>query len=80
MEIWKSDARSITLERYSIEREASEQPATVRAELLISTPTMTPSLMRIRVKYQTPDMPNPANEQNFARRLLQLVGDRIDTH
>ena len=40
MEIVKTDVRAVTLERYSIEREASGEPVTVRAELLVSTPTM----------------------------------------
>jgi hypothetical protein len=79
MEILKRDERTITLERYSIEREAKDQPATVRAELLVSTPTMTPATIRVRVKYQVQDMPNPASEGDFARRLLQLLGNRLHT-
>lgn len=79
MELFKSEARSITLERYSIERESSGQPAIVRAELLVSAPTMTPSSIRVRVKYEMPQMPAPANEQDFGRRLLQLLRNQLDT-
>jgi hypothetical protein len=80
MELFKSDFRTITLERYSIEREASGQPATIRAQLLVSGPsTGTPSSLRVRVKYQVPEMPIPANERDFGRRLLQLLGNQLDT-
>jgi hypothetical protein len=79
MEIYKSDVRTITLEGYSIERETPGEPTTVRAEFVVSAPTMTPSAMRVRVKYQVPDMPKPANERDFGRQLLQLVGNQLDT-
>jgi hypothetical protein len=49
VEILKTDVQSITLESYSIDREASGKPVTIRAELQISTSTMTPETMRIRV-------------------------------
>jgi hypothetical protein len=45
VELLKTDARNITLESYSIEREASGEPVTIRAELQISTPTMNPEAM-----------------------------------
>lgn len=68
MEIVKTDVRIITLESYSIERETIGEPVTVRAELQISTPTMKPAVMRVRVKYQHDDFQNP-NERDFARAL-----------
>ena len=77
MEIIKSDARTLTLDRYSIEREAAGQPVKVRAWLTISTPGMKPAQMRLRVDYEHNDIPNP-NENDFARRLLQLLRNRFD--
>jgi hypothetical protein len=76
MEILKTDVRTIMLERYSIEREASGEPLTVRAELQISTPDMDPQAVRIRVRYQYGDIPS-ANEREFGRRLLQLLRNRL---
>jgi hypothetical protein len=77
MEIIKSDARTVTLDRYSIEREASDEPVKVRAWLTVSTPGMKPAQMRLRVDYEYSDIPNP-NEIDFARRLLQLLRSRFD--
>jgi hypothetical protein len=76
MEILKSDARTITLESYSIEREASGEPVTIRAELQISTPNTKPETMRIRMKYQSADFPN-RNERDLAQGLLTLLRDRL---
>jgi hypothetical protein len=76
MEFLKSDARTIALESYSIERGASGEAVTVRAELQISTVTMEPATMRVRVKYQCPDFLN-RNELDFARTLLKLLRDRF---
>ena len=77
MEIVKTDARTITLESYSIDRELSGGPVTVRAELLISTPTMNPKMMRVRVKYEYDGLPN-MNERDLAQRLLTLLRNRLD--
>lgn len=77
MEIVKTDARTITLESYSIDRESSGGPVTVRAELLISTPTMNPKMMRVRVKYEYDGLPN-MNERDLAQRLLTLLRNRLD--
>jgi hypothetical protein len=76
MEIVKSDVRTITLESYSIEREASGEPVTIRAELQIATPAMKPETMRLRVKYQFADLPN-RDERDLARRLLELLRSRL---
>ena len=76
MEILKTDDRTITLESYSIERETSGEPVTIRAELQISTPTMRPETMRIRVKYQFDDIPTP-NERQLGQRIVQLLGNRL---
>jgi len=76
MELVKTDARSITLESYSIEQEQSDGPVTIRAELLLSTPTQTPSSMRLRVKYEMADIPCP-NQRDLGRRLIQLLANRL---
>jgi hypothetical protein len=76
MEIIKTDVRTITLESYSIERAASGEPVTIRAELQISTPTMKPETMRVRVRYQYEDIPN-VDERDLGRRLLELLRNRL---
>jgi hypothetical protein len=76
MEILKNDTRTITLESYSIERDANGEPVTIRAELQISTPTMNPETMRVRVKYQCSDFLN-RNERDFAQTLLQQLRNRL---
>jgi len=75
MEILKTDVQSITLETYSIEREASGQPVTIRAELQISTPTMTPETMRIRVRFQHDFVFR--NEADLGQKLLELLRIRF---
>ena len=75
MEILKTDVQSITLETYSIEREASGQPVTIRAELQISTATMTPETMRIRVRFQHDFVFR--NEADLGQKLLELLRIRF---
>jgi hypothetical protein len=75
MEILNNGVQSITLESYSIEREASGQPVTIRAELQISTPTMTPETMRIRVKFQQDFVFR--NEADLGQKLLELLKIRF---
>jgi hypothetical protein len=75
MEILKTPVQSITLESYSIEREASGEPVTIRAELQISTPTMTPETMRVRVKFQHDFYFR--NEADLGQRLLELLKNRF---
>jgi hypothetical protein len=88
MEIFKDDdgGRTITLESYSIEREAADEPVTVRAELQISTPTMRPTLIRVRLKYELDDIPSgaPIQEQRpslselaLGHRIVQLLRNRL---
>jgi len=76
MEIIKSDARTISLERYAIRRDSSGQPVKIRAWLFVQTPAMTPAEMRIRVDYEYDDIPN-SNEQQLGLRILELLGRRI---
>ena len=75
MEILKTDVQTITLESYSIERETSGEPVTIRAELQISTPTMTPEMMRIRVKFQHEFQYR--NESDLGQKLLELLRIRF---
>jgi hypothetical protein len=75
VEILKTDVQSITLESYSIEREASGEPVTIRAELQISTPTMTPETMRIRVRFHHDFLFR--NEADLGQRLLELLRIRF---
>ena len=76
MEIVKTDTRSITLERFSIEREEPEKPVNIRAWLTVETPAQTPSVMRVRVDFENDDIPNP-NEQTLGRRIVRLLADPL---
>jgi hypothetical protein len=76
MEIFKSDARTISLERYAIRRDANGQPVKIRGWLLVQTPAMKPAEMRIRVDYEYDDIPI-SSEHQLGRRLLELLGGRI---
>ncbi|HEY3618739.1 MAG TPA: hypothetical protein VGK96_18145 [Candidatus Sulfotelmatobacter sp.] len=76
MDMIKSDDLTITLERYSIEREAIGEPVTIRAEIQISTPKMKPETMRLRVRYQS-DGDQNMNERDLARKLLELLQRRF---
>ena len=75
MEIFKTDVQSITLESYSIEREASGEPVTIRAELQISAPTMTPETMRILVRFQYDFVFR--SEADLGQKLLELLRIRF---
>jgi hypothetical protein len=75
MEILKTDVQSITPESYSIERKASGEPVTIRAELQISTPTIPPETMRIRVRFQYDFVFR--NEADLGQRLLELLRIRF---
>jgi hypothetical protein len=76
MEIFASDARTVTLDNFSIERHAVGAPVTVRAQLLVSTPTMRPAEMRIQAECEFDDIPNP-NQRDLGRRLLELISMRV---
>jgi hypothetical protein len=75
MDIVKSEGLTITLERYSVEREAIGEPVTIRAELQISTPKTKPETMRLRVKYQSDDQ--NMSEHDLARKLFELLQRRF---
>ena len=76
MDIFKSDARTIRLERYAIRRPAVGEPTRIRAWLIIETTSMSPSEMRLRVDYEYRDIPNP-NEQALGQRIVHLIRDRV---
>jgi hypothetical protein len=76
MDITKSDDLTITLEKYSIDREAIGEPVTIRAELQILTPKMKPETMRLRVRYQC-DGDQKMNERDLARTLFELLQRRF---
>jgi hypothetical protein len=76
MDIIKSDARTVTLERYSIKRSAAGAPVQVRAWLLLTMPSDIPSTMRLRVDYEYSDIPNP-DEKKLGTRIVQLLARRL---
>ena len=73
IEIVKTDARTITLERYRIQTEDAGRPLKVRAWLLLTSPH-DPAEMRLRIDYQLNDLPS---QQELARRLVRDLSNRI---
>jgi hypothetical protein len=76
MEIFKDGDRTITLATYSIERETIGEPVIIRAELQIATPKQRPTMMRVRVRYQSDDIPHQ-NELALGQRIVQLLRNRV---
>ena len=76
MEIIKNEIRSITLERFAITRNALGKPTKVRAWLLVSTPTMAPSEMRLRVDFEYNDIPKPT-EHLVGQLIVDWLSDRF---
>lgn len=76
MEIVKSDVRTMTLDRFRIERGEIGGPVKIRAWLTVLTPSQDPSEMRIRVDYQYDDIPNQT-ERELGRRVVELLRNRL---
>ena len=76
MEIIKTDARTVSLERYAIERGAPGEPLRVRAWLLLTTPDQKPAAMRVRVDYECDDISYP-KERDLGNQIVRLLARRL---
>jgi hypothetical protein len=76
MIIVQAPDRTVTLEHWSIERSTSNAPVDIRALLLVETPQMTPTEMRIQVEFRSNDIPY-ASEYDLGGFLLMLLHARF---
>jgi hypothetical protein len=74
MELIKSDMRTVTLNRFSIEKAGPDDSVEIEARLTILVPSQTPDKIDLRVRYQSKDIP-PQGHEHFGRRLLSLLSN-----
>jgi hypothetical protein len=74
MELIKSDMRTVTLDRFSIEKAGQDDLVEIEARLTIVVPSQTPDKIDLRVRYQSKDIPLQGQE-HFGRRLLSLLSN-----
>ena len=72
------EGRTITLESYKIERASTGHPVHVRAALMLNSPQMTPTQIRVEMEYDTNEFRQHQDEASFAQRLLELLKARLN--